>query len=114
MKAKVENLISSNGNKFTNQLNDISDNTIYFQSYNSIITKIENGHKVTLDAKYWNYSNTTSKYRNIFLGEITKETQKKVVTGFIRWIILIEQQSQPCIVMRAAQTGCKQNKTKSR
>ena len=81
MKTKVENLISSNGNRVANQFRIISDNTIYFQSYNSVIAKIENGHKVTLDSYYWDYSKTTSKYRNIFLGETTRETQKKIDSG---------------------------------
>ena len=49
------------------------------QSYNSIIVKIHNG-QVTL-GKDWNYSPTTSKYRNQFLGETTKETQAKLDSG---------------------------------
>ena len=34
-----------------------------------------------LDSRCWNYSKTTSKYRNIFLGETTKETQSKIDRG---------------------------------
>ena len=34
--------------------------------------------QVYLDSKYWNYSTTTSKYRNIFLGEKRKDTEKKI------------------------------------
>jgi len=52
----------------------------YFQSYNSIIVKRYKGI-VYLDKTYWNYSRTTSKYRNIFLGETTKETQAKINSG---------------------------------
>ena len=33
--------------------------------------------KIELDQKYWNYSNTTGKYRNIFLGETITETKRK-------------------------------------
>jgi hypothetical protein len=51
-----------------------------FQSYDSIIAIVENG-KVKLDSSYWNYSKTTSKYRNIFLGESSKETQEKIISG---------------------------------
>jgi len=36
---------------------------------------------VILDKKYWNYSKTTSKYRNKFLNETTKETQAKIDSG---------------------------------
>lgn len=51
-----------------------------FQSYDSIIAVIEN-KKVYLDSKYWNYSKTTSKYRNMFLNETTKETKQKIESG---------------------------------
>lgn len=51
----------------------------FFLSYDSIIVKIHKG-KVTL-GKHWNYSKTTSKYRNMFLGETTKETQAKLDSG---------------------------------
>ena len=53
----------------------------YFQSYNSIIVKIDNKGKVTLDERYWDYSTTTGKYRNRFLGEDKKETQRKIDNG---------------------------------
>jgi len=36
---------------------------------------------VYLDKYYWNYSKTTSKYRNIFLGENSKEIQDKINSG---------------------------------
>ena len=36
---------------------------------------------VELDRKYWNYSNTTGKYRNIFLNETITETKKKIKSG---------------------------------
>ena len=62
----------------------------YFQSYDSIIAKrladtnayIEPTKTLLfLDKTYWNYSKTTSKYRNQFLGETTKETQAKIDSG---------------------------------
>ena len=53
---------------------------IVFQSYDSIICKIENG-QTYLDKKFWDYSKTTGKYRNIFLGEGKKETTKKINSG---------------------------------
>ena len=43
-----------------------------FFSYGTIIATKENG-LITLDEKYWNYSKTTSKYLNQFLGHPTKE-----------------------------------------
>ena len=37
--------------------------------------------KIYLDIKYWDYSVTTGKYRNIFLNETKKETEKKIKDG---------------------------------
>lgn len=73
------------GNAVANQFIIKDGHIKYFQSYDSIIVKIENpdtAHPiVTLDQKYWNYSVTTSKYRNIFLGENYAETAKKINDG---------------------------------
>ena len=82
--AKVENITSSRGNKVANQFiftDEIGNR--YFQSYNSVIVKkpLEVWNKIQLDQKYWNYSNTTGKYRNIFLGETITETKKKIKSG---------------------------------
>ena len=63
-----------------NQCTFVKDGATYFQSYESIIAKRENG-QVTLDEMYWDYSPTTGKYRNIFLGEDKKTTQKKIDNG---------------------------------
>lgn len=54
----------------------------FFQSYDSKICFIpNNGSPIQLDRKKWDYSKTTGKYRNIFLGEDKKETQKKINNG---------------------------------
>lgn len=72
----------SNLNQTKNQFVITDENgTRFFQSYNSIICKIEKGNKVTLDERFWNYSKTTGKYRNIFLGETKKETEAKINSG---------------------------------
>jgi len=55
-----------------------------FQSYNSIIaviTEWPDSIKVELDRDYWDYSVTTGKYRNQFLGETKAETKKKIESG---------------------------------
>lgn len=36
---------------------------------------------ICLDERYWNYSRTTSKYRNLILGEDTKATRAKIAKG---------------------------------
>mgnify|MGYP003126645096 FL=1 len=80
--AKVENITSSRGNKVANQFiftDEIGNR--YFQSYNSVIAKINPLNQTYLDQKYWNYSNTTGKYRNIFLGETIKDTKAKIKSG---------------------------------
>ena len=54
---------------------------VFFQSYSSIIVKRDKAGKVTLDQGYWDYSRTTSKYRNQFLNETTSETKAKIASG---------------------------------
>ena len=78
---KVSNMKSSNGNKVPNQfyLTD-NDGNDYFQSYNSLIAKRSKG-QIYLDEYFWNYSRTTAKYRNQFLNETTKETERKINDG---------------------------------
>tara|TARA_B100000963_G_scaffold95634_1_gene82489 strand:+ start:1233 stop:1514 length:282 start_codon:yes stop_codon:yes gene_type:complete len=81
---KVRNITSSNGNKIANQFEiiDNENNIIYFQSYKSIIVKHDmNLNQVYLDSYFWDYSTTTSKYRNIFLNEKKKDTEKKIKEG---------------------------------
>ena len=88
---KVQNMKSSNGNTVQNQFIIYGDfnaagvrvNT--FQSYSTTIANVYRAGnviiKVELDRNAWNYSKTTSKYRNQFLGETTKETQAKIDSG---------------------------------
>ena len=82
---KVSNITNSRNNIVANQFVIETDNATYFQSYKSIIVKIEeNGYlpdTVTLDPVYWNYSRTTSKHRSTVLNESTKETQRKIKEG---------------------------------
>ena len=77
---KVQNMTSSNGNAIPNQFNIHDGNTRIFQSYDKTIVKIKNG-VAYLDEKYWNYSQTTGKYRNQFLNLTTKETEQKIKSG---------------------------------
>jgi hypothetical protein len=77
---KITNLTSSRGNTIANQFEIRTETAVYFQYYQSIIVKIENG-TTFLDSHYWDYSKTTGKYRNQFLGEDKKETEKKIKIG---------------------------------
>ena len=80
-KLKVKNMMSNNGNFVPNQFEISTSEGRYFQSYDSIIVFINNNGKVFLDENDWDYSRTTGKYRNIFLGENMSETRKKIKTG---------------------------------
>lgn len=82
---KVRNLCSPrSGREVANQFEiyDTDNGIKVFQSYDSIIVKIDNiNGRVYLDESYWNYSSTTIKYRNIFLGEDSKTTLMKIKNG---------------------------------
>ena len=77
---KVENMTSARGNTVPNQFIITDNGDEYFQSYKSIIAKRSKG-KIYLDDYYWDYSVTTGKYRNEFLGEGIAETRKKIASG---------------------------------
>lgn len=84
---KVTNMTSAKGTKVADQFIIDHQNISVFQSYESIIVKISTPCDqslpllVELDERYYNYSKTTSRYRNQFLGETTKETQDKINSG---------------------------------
>ena len=78
---RVEQMTGRTGRPVANQfiLYDEKTGERFFKSYDSIIVKIHKG-KVTL-GRDWDYSVTTGKYRNQFLGETKKETQAKLDSG---------------------------------
>jgi hypothetical protein len=78
---KISNFTSNKGNKIANQFIIFDSEFTLFQSYDSVIIKttFEDGKRVVyLDSHYWDYSKTTGKYRNQFLGETKKETELKI------------------------------------
>lgn len=78
---KCEQMISNKGNSIANQFLIYANNGVYFQSYRSIIALKQNDGTIVLSEKYWDYSSTTSKYRNIFLGETTEQTRYQIKIG---------------------------------
>jgi len=77
---KVRNMTGRTGREVANQFIIHGNNgEVYFQSYRTIIVKQHNG-ETYLDSN-WDYSVTTGKYRNQFLGENKAETQKKIDSG---------------------------------
>ena len=71
--------------RFNNVINQFiirTDKGVYFQSYDTIIAfRPNDGSPIQLDNNNWNYSKTTGKYRNIFLNEDKRETEKKIFNG---------------------------------
>ena len=64
-----------------------TEDATYFQSYDSVIVKRTPG-QVYLNKNYWDYSRTTGKYRNLFLGESKKETERKIKEGIYKLVEL--------------------------
>ena len=62
----VSNLINDNGNAAANQFIIRTPKAIYFQSYQSVVAKIDNNSNLIL-SENWDYSNTTRKHLYIFL-----------------------------------------------
>jgi len=101
---KAYNMYTKKGNKVANHFiiegdiykNDLWEGMVtYFQSYDKVIVRkkkittidhnrtpiMQDEYIIHLDINYWDYSVTTGKYRNIFLGETKKETEKKIKEG---------------------------------
>lgn len=80
---KVRQFEGKNGgvkNQFL--IKDEQNGLLIFQSYDSIIaTKSMETGKIILDKEFWDYSTTTSKYRNQFLNEDKQATLKKIKSG---------------------------------
>ena len=80
---KVQNMLSPrSGKEVANQFIIYHNDKVYFQSYDTIIA-VKEGGKITLDRNYWDYSVTTSKYRNEFTGLNTLNTKKAIKNGEI-------------------------------
>lgn len=81
-KITVENMTSSSGNDIPNQFVIRTPDGVYFQSYSTIIAfEDRKSGKTFLDKDRWDYSTTTGKYRNLFLREKRKETERKIESG---------------------------------
>ncbi len=75
---KVYNLTSRNGNFVPNQFQIYHKNELFFQSYQTIIAKIDKNGKTILDTFALEYSRTTSKYLYRFLGYDRKEILERI------------------------------------
>jgi len=81
---KIRNMEGRNGRAVPNQHVIEADNgDVFFQSYDSIIA-VKRADGIVLDITCWDYSKTTGRYRNQFLGETKKETERKIKDGTYR------------------------------
>ena len=62
----------------------------FFQSYETIVAFWPKDGRILLDKNNWDYSVTTGKYRNQFLGEDKKTTLAKIKSGEYRLVNLNE------------------------
>jgi hypothetical protein len=63
-----------------------TDGSEALYSYRTWIATKDKDGKVTLSRKYWNYSPTTCRHRNKFLGEFIAETRRKIKEGIYELI----------------------------
>ena len=77
-------MVSPNGRKVPNQIIIMDGNKRYFQSYNVIVAMVdtsEDFYQTYLDEKFWNYSKTTSKYLNEYLGMKSEQVKNAIKRG---------------------------------
>jgi hypothetical protein len=86
----VHQLINDNGNPAANQFVIRTKKATYFQSYNSVVCKLD-GINIIL-SNNWDYSNTTRKHLYIFLRQngyynlsSAKDVRNAIKEG---WVIL--------------------------
>lgn len=63
---KVTNITNNRGRKVPNQFIIENGNVYTFQSYNSVIAVVDFDNSIITIGGDWNYSTTTSRYRNAF------------------------------------------------
>jgi len=81
---KVRQMIGRTGAPVANQFIIENGEYEYFQSYQTVIAKRHmSAGVVTLDRDRWDYSVTTSKYRNKFLGMDTSRIKRDIKSGAI-------------------------------
>lgn len=81
MEIEVENMIGRSGNSVPNQFIIHTKDGDYFQSYNKIIVFAPYKGKIQLDENVWDYSKTTGKYRNKFLGINKRDILRFIKNG---------------------------------
>jgi hypothetical protein len=80
---KAHNMISARGSVVINQIIIETPTGKILSSYGHNVAKVDIDGTITLGTK-WDYSATTSKYRNLFLQMSSAETKKAVERGDIQ------------------------------
>ena len=80
-KVNVRNMTSNSGNSIPNQFIVRTEYGRMFKSYDSNIAFIPYDENIIYLGKDWNYSVTTGKYRNEFLGINKKELEARIEAG---------------------------------
>lgn len=78
---KISNLVNERGNRVANQFVIENENSIAFQSYNSMVCEVRPAsigfEKVVVFGKDWDYSRTTIKH----LGNFLKQNNLEYLAG---------------------------------
>lgn len=87
---KVRNMTGRSGQPVKNQFIIEDGKSTIFQSYDSIIA-MKSGERTYLDKYRWDYSTTTGKYRNQFLGMNKKQIEQAIEDGAIYLVDLNDE-----------------------
>ena len=87
---KVRNMTGRSGQPVKNQFILEDGKSTIFQSYDSIIA-MKSGERTYLDKYRWDYSTTTGKYRNQFLGMNKKQIEQAIKDGAIYLVDLNDE-----------------------
>jgi hypothetical protein len=87
---KVRNMTGRSGQPVKNQFIIEDGKSTIFQSYDSIIA-MKSGGRTYLDKYRWDYSTTTGKYRNQFLGMNKKQIEQAIEDGAIYLVDLNDE-----------------------
>jgi hypothetical protein len=86
---RVSQLINSGGRPVPNHFVIEYNGFKWLQSYNALVARIDvESEEVELDQNYWEYSKTTARHRNAFLGMDNSEVKRHVDDGTFRLVDL--------------------------
>lgn len=93
---RVRQMVNSKNRGIVNQFIIDDGKTVYFQSYNTMVAKINKGMEVIVLRDAFNFSRTTSKYLVQFINEESgfevdnKQARKYIQDGTFKVVDIIE------------------------